>query len=79
MNDNLLNLESWALQWHCQMGVLSTGFAFFDVRAAFPSIPLSMLWWVLGAVSAPSFITSAVRKLYHRVLVGTNFCGIRKP
>eukprot|EP00959_Pyramimonas_sp_CCMP1952_P061936 1294232-Pyramimonas_sp.AAC.1 len=78
MNDNILTLESWALQWYCQMGLRGTGFAFFDVRAAFPRLLHAMIWWVLGAMGLPTSIVDAVRKLYHRVWVSINFCGLQE-
>eukprot|EP00959_Pyramimonas_sp_CCMP1952_P090140 1887045-Pyramimonas_sp.AAC.1 len=75
--NNIVALESRAVEWFVQGGLQATGYVTFDIKAAFPTLLHSMIMFVLKTMKFPKKIRRAVAALYQHVWVSVSFCGVQ--
>ena len=76
MGDNILEIEAYGIILSMMASMLPA-MAFFDFRAAFPSIQHAWLFFVLEHMRMPMRIVRAIRKLYTNCFVHLVFGGTR--
>eukprot|EP00959_Pyramimonas_sp_CCMP1952_P243960 5099591-Pyramimonas_sp.AAC.1 len=78
MLSNILELETRAVSWWCQLGAGKTGCTFFDIRAAFPSVLHVFILIILKTMGSPEAILHAIAELYRDIKVQIFLCGPRR-
>ena len=63
ITDNVLELEAQMAR-NSILGAKGPSMLLMDIKAAFPSVALDWVWWVLGEMECPAWLVSAVRALY---------------
>jgi hypothetical protein len=78
LGDNRVEIEAYGILLS-MMASTMPAMAFFDFRAAFPSVQHAWLFFVLVHMGLPTRIVEAIRKLYNNCIVHLVFGGARHP